>query len=113
MLQPIALTEALGCDRCQQIFVVEDSGRALEQLSTHYPYKRVWRWTGRRWTMTRSGLGASYLRIIASILLALLVFGAILALYPDHSIVVLGTFFAVLLALTLLPAFIIWLSYRR
>ena len=31
-LLPITLTEAFGCNRCQQIFVVEDSGYALEQL---------------------------------------------------------------------------------
>lgn len=31
-LVPITLTEAFGCDRCQQIFVVEDNGFVLEQL---------------------------------------------------------------------------------
>jgi len=36
-LNPITLTEAFGCDRCQQLFVVEDNGYVLEQLSTSYP----------------------------------------------------------------------------
>ncbi|MFN7660518.1 MAG: hypothetical protein ACK5P3_20735, partial [Dolichospermum sp.] len=45
-LIPITLTEAFGCDRCQQIFVVEENGYVLEQLTTTYPYKRAWRWKG-------------------------------------------------------------------
>ncbi len=40
-LLPITLTEAFGCDRCQQIFVVEESGYVIEQLSTNYPYKKL------------------------------------------------------------------------
>lgn len=53
-IRPIALTEALGCDRCQQIFVLQDHGKAIEQLSTTYPYKRSWCWTGKRWIPNRS-----------------------------------------------------------
>ncbi|NJO95933.1 MAG: hypothetical protein HC764_07790 [Pleurocapsa sp. CRU_1_2] len=35
-LQPIILTEALGCDRCQQLFVVKKDGQTIEQLSFVY-----------------------------------------------------------------------------
>jgi hypothetical protein len=47
-LKPIVLTEALGCDRCQQIFVVKKDGQVIEQLSSIYQ-KKSWRWTGHRW----------------------------------------------------------------
>lgn len=47
-LKPIVLTEALGCDRCQQIFVVKKDGQVIEQLSSLYQ-KKSWRWTGNRW----------------------------------------------------------------
>lgn len=111
-LQPIALTEALGCDRCQQIFVVEESGCALEQLSTHYPYKRIWRWTGHRWKMARFGWGATYLPVAVGIILVLLVVWLPLALQlPSGHNIVFWAVLAVLLAL--LPALMVWLSYRR
>ena len=47
-LKPIVLTEALGCDRCQQIFAVKKDGLTIEQLSSIYQ-KKSWRWTGNRW----------------------------------------------------------------
>lgn len=47
-LKPIVLTEALGCDRCQQIFVVKKDGQVIEQLASIYQ-KKSWRWTGNRW----------------------------------------------------------------
>ncbi|MEO1590698.1 MAG: hypothetical protein AAFU71_05335 [Cyanobacteria bacterium J06632_22] len=52
-LKPILLTEAFGCDRCQQIYVLKDDGYTIEQLATHYPYRRVWRWTGHQWLLNR------------------------------------------------------------
>jgi hypothetical protein len=60
-INPITLTEAFGCDRCQQIFVVQDDGYVIEQLSTHYPYKRAWRWTGHQWRLDRSSISTSYM----------------------------------------------------
>ena len=54
MLKPIVLTEAFGCDRCQQIYVLKDDGYSIEQLSTHYPYRRAWRWTGHQWLLNRN-----------------------------------------------------------
>ncbi|NEQ51254.1 MAG: hypothetical protein F6K11_14135 [Leptolyngbya sp. SIO3F4] len=48
-LQSITLTEAFGCDRCQQIYVIRDAGLGLEQLSGAHPYRRLWRWTGHQW----------------------------------------------------------------
>lgn len=48
-IQGMTLTEAFGCDRCQQIYVIRDNGFGLEQLSGAHPYRRLWRWTGQQW----------------------------------------------------------------
>lgn len=53
MLVPIALTDAFGCDRCHQIFALEEDGYSIEQLASHYPNKRRWRWLGDRWQIGR------------------------------------------------------------
>ncbi|MFN5513649.1 MAG: hypothetical protein ACK5CA_02580 [Cyanobacteriota bacterium] len=50
-LVPIILTEAYGCDLCQQIFVLQEASQEIEQISSLYPYKRRWRWTGYRWRL--------------------------------------------------------------
>lgn len=49
-LSLITLTEALGCERCQEIFVVHEDGYLLEGLKTAYPYPRKWYWADGRWT---------------------------------------------------------------
>ncbi len=112
VLKPIALTEAFGCDRCQQIFVVEDKGYSLEQLSTSYPYKRSWCWTGHRWSNTGSSLTESYLPVALGIILILLIVWLPLALRsPSGLNIIFWALLAVLLAV--LPALMVWLSYRR
>ena len=111
-LIPITLTEAFGCDRCQQLFVVEDSGYVLEQLSTSYPYKKAWRWKGNRWTIAQPRFGQSYLPIALLIIFGLLIFWLPLALQsPHHGSILLWAMVAVLLAV--LPALMVWLTYRR
>lgn len=77
-LKPIVLTEALGCDRCQQIFVVKKEGRVIEQLSSIYQ-KKSWQWTGNRWKNGYPRWKESYWLIIISLavvsaILAILVF---------------------------------------
>jgi hypothetical protein len=78
-LNPITLTEAFGCDRCQQIFVVQEDGYVMEQLSTHYPYKRAWRWTGQQWRLDRSSLNLSYPSLIVMTAFVLMAFFLLLA----------------------------------
>jgi hypothetical protein len=53
-IEPIALTEAFGCNLCQQIFVIRDGGYGLEQLATHYPQGRLWRWSGSGWQISKA-----------------------------------------------------------
>lgn len=49
----ITLTEALGCEQCQRIFVLDDSGYSLERLATTYPQTKQWSWTGQQWSVKR------------------------------------------------------------
>ncbi len=112
-LVPITLTEAFGCNRCQQIFVVEESGYAIEQLSTSYPYKKAWRWTGNRWSTASSSLGESYLPIAIAIVIVLVIVWLPLALHSPKAgpNIIFLALLAVLLAV--IPALMVWLAYRR
>jgi len=111
-LLPIVLTEAFGCDRCQQIFVVEENGQVIEQLATTYPYKRIWRWTGRDWISAQSPWSGNYLPMALGIILILLIIWLPLALRAGPGIsMIIWTGIALLLAI--LPAVMVWLAYRR
>ncbi|MFM7364785.1 MAG: hypothetical protein ACKO11_09885 [Cuspidothrix sp.] len=111
-LIPITLTDAFGCDRCQQIFVVEENGYILEQLSTTYPYKRAWYWRGNSWQIVQPTLAASYLPMALSIIFVLVIIWLPLALgLATSSNIIAWAMVAVLLAI--LPALMVWLTYRR
>jgi len=109
-LKPIVLTEALGCDRCQQIFVVDESRYAIEQLSTYHPYKQVWRWTGHQWSRAHAGLRTMYLPL-SLLVIAIPSIWLILVLHSDTANLLPWIIF--LLLLVLLPAVLVWLAYRR
>lgn len=111
-LIPIALTEAFGCNRCQQIFTLEEGGYAIEQLSASYAYRRLWRWTGSQWATAHPHLTESYLPIALCAILVLLVIWLPLALSVSlGSNVLLWALVAI--ALATLPALMLWLSHRR
>ena len=79
-LVAITLTEAFGCDRCQQMFIIQNNGYTLEQLAVPYPYKQRWQWQGRRW----QPLGNPWRR--ASLILAwLATFVLIIVCLPNRS----------------------------
>jgi hypothetical protein len=111
-LVPIALTEALGCDRCQNIFVVAQNGYAIEQLPTTSPYKRSWRWNGHNWCVANTSWREMYLPVALVIVIVLLIgwlpFALGLPLGPN---IIPGAILAVLLAA--FPALMVWLAYRR
>ncbi|MDQ2100399.1 MAG: hypothetical protein QQW96_22460 [Tychonema bourrellyi B0820] len=110
-LVPIILTEAFGCNRCQQIFVLDESGYVIEQLSTNYPYKQTWRWTGQQWNRAHGGLRNHYLPLALGMILVPLMIWLPLALHSPGANVILWAMIAVLLAM--LPALMVWLAYRR
>ncbi|MFB2981893.1 MULTISPECIES: hypothetical protein [Microseira] len=112
-LVPITLTEAFGCNKCQQIFVVEENGQVIEQLSTTYPYKKAWLWTGSRWQRAHSGLKEHYLPLTIVILLVPLVIWLPLAWRSASGSANIVPWVLLALILAVLPALILWLAYRR
>lgn len=111
-LSPIALTEAFGCDRCQQIFVVQENGYVIEQLSTNYPYKKAWRWTGNQWNVSHTSLSRGYLPLALVILVGLILLLLLTTLQFPFSA---NTAFRVIAALVIavMLIFILWLACRR
>jgi hypothetical protein len=111
-LIPIVLTEALGCDRCQQIFIVHEDQRAIEQLATVYPSRRLWRWTGSRWQLKKNHIPGQQWPGIVALLLTVFIGWSFLALYsPLILSIILGIAIAAALVFFLIYSF--WLSYRR
>ena len=113
-LMPIVLTEAFGCNKCQQIFVVEDNGHAIEQLSTTYPYKRAWHWTGSRWSKAYPKIRDSYLPVALLIIVVVFVVGLFLAQagLPKEPHIIIGFIMGAVVALMLI-VLMYWLAYRR
>jgi hypothetical protein len=111
-LIPIVLTDAFGCDRCQQIFVVHEDHQAIEQLASVYPYKRLWRWTGSRWQAKSPHTPRQQWPGVLALLLTVLMGWSFLALHsPLILSIILGTLITAALIFFLIYSF--WLSYRR
>jgi hypothetical protein len=107
------LTEAFGCDRCQQIFVVQEDGYVIEQLSTHYPYKRLWRWTGQQWKLDRSSLSVSYLPLVVLASFGIMVFFLLLATLQTPAGAPSAVRLLTTLAVSLAVMGMFWLAARR
>lgn len=60
-LQPITLTEAFGCDQCQQIFVTDKEHQYLEPVVNLSPYQKKWSWNGKKWILHHQGISKNYL----------------------------------------------------
>ncbi len=111
-LKPIVLTEALGCDRCQQIFVVKKDGQVIEQLSSIYQ-KKSWRWTGNRWKNAYARWTQSYLSMILILLLSLsvlivVILPLLLRWLNAQSIISWIVIFLFLIILLILSLFIVY-----
>ncbi|MEL6928088.1 MAG: hypothetical protein AAFO95_05600 [Cyanobacteria bacterium J06600_6] len=109
-LKPIVLTEALGCDRCQQIFAVKKDGQAIEQLASIYQ-RKTWRWTGNRWQKAHGRWKQSYLSILLIFLLGL--GGLFLAVLPQvlrwlNAQSIISWIVVVLITLLILSLFVIY-----
>lgn len=113
-LRQIVLTEALGCNRCQQIFVVKENGQVIEQLSSIY-HKKAWRWTGCRWAnahgrWTKSIIPTALLAIILIAVAGIFLLNLMLQWQTPRSII----FCAIVLAiLTILLALVFLAVYRH
>ncbi len=76
-LSLIALTEALGCQKCQRIFVIQPDGYTIEQLST-YPIGQSWRWHSRGWQPIRQDWSMRSILLLSLTVSAVLIFIGIL-----------------------------------
>ena len=107
-LKPIVLTEALGCDRCQQIFVVKKDGQVIEQLSSIYQ-KKSWRWTGNRWKNAYARWTQNYWSTMAVLTISLMVFiVVILRWLSGQSIISGAALFIFSIVLLLLTLFVVY-----
>ncbi|MCS6958640.1 MAG: hypothetical protein RMK91_01145 [Pseudanabaenaceae cyanobacterium SKYGB_i_bin29] len=61
-LNPIMLTDALGCDKCASIFTVAEDGNSLVQLDAIDPFQGCWHWDGKCWRAQRVKGGKGGLR---------------------------------------------------
>lgn len=111
-LKPIVLTEALGCDRCQQIFVVKKDGQVIEQLSSIYQ-KKSWQWTGNRWKnayarWTQSYLSTMLVLILGSAFFAVVILPLMLRWLIAQSIISWVVIFLILIILLLLTLYLVY-----
>lgn len=111
ILLPIILTEAMGCDRCQQIFVVAEKEGYIEQLNSTYPYKKRWRWSGKRWISTNKPWQESYfLWGIVCFIFSILVSTPLLMAFNIGINLISGIIICLILILLF---FSLWLASRR
>lgn len=110
-LKPIILTEAMGCDKCQQIFVVGENQEYIEQLNPTYPYKKRWRWIGKRWLSVEKPWQNNYfllgiLCFFFSLLVAIPLLVALAGGFNVISGIIIGLIF-------LSVGFSLWFVYSR
>lgn len=113
-LCPIALTEALGCSQCNDIFVVRPDGYTLEKVSGAHPYKQLWYWTGKEWTPVRPPLQENGCAWVAGAVLLcfvlLLCLPWILHIPFDRQVVV---WMVLTISIAVALSFMVWLVMHR
>lgn len=111
ILLPIILTEAMGCDRCQNIFVVAQKEGYIEQLNPSYPYQKKWRWSGKRWISTQKSWQESYfLWGVVCFTFSILVSTPVLMALNMGINLISGIIIGLIL---ILLSFSLWLAFRR
>lgn len=112
-LSPIPLTEALGCFKCQRIFVVGHDGLVISDVVASRAAGQQWRWTGREWYRA-SGPGAFGLITMVLLLVGVMLGLGVFYVHRPHPG---GVLFLRLLAgaaaMMLLPAIMTLLSLQR
>ena len=111
-LKPIVLMNALGCDRCQQIFEVKTDERIIEQVASIYQ-KKSWRWTGNRWKNAYARWTQGYLSMLLVIglgvsLLTIVIFPLLLRWLSTQSIISWTVVFLFIITLLILSLFVVY-----
>jgi hypothetical protein len=111
-LIPIALMDAMGCERCQQIFVLSDDAETIERVAPHYPSRQRWYWDGSQWLRTRRSLGDRYLSITIGYMAIVAVVWLLLATQRHFGVspVILVVFCPILM---IVPAILARMLFRR
>ncbi|WP_148288078.1 hypothetical protein [Prochlorothrix hollandica] len=109
-LMAILLTDALGCDRCQGIFVIQPDGQTLEQMASPTPQPRQWRWDGQQWRRLRPPSDRWRWGLTGVVTLGLLALPLVLnGPVPGLMVLWLGVFgVGVVLA-----GLVVWMAHRR
>lgn len=94
--------------------MVQESGDTIEQLSTTYPYKKAWRWTGHQWSIARSSISRSYLPLALLVMFGLVMVLLVATLADSNNGSNQSEFHLIAaLMLTAMLIFIFWLACRR
>lgn len=104
----------MGCDRCQQIFMVNTDDGVIEQVSTIYQ-KKSWRWTGNRWKnayarWSHSSLSLISLGVLILLVLTVVILPPLLRWLSTQSII---SWTVVILSLVMLLILSLFVVYRR
>lgn len=84
-LIPIALTEALGCNKCSNVYVVVNDGMSIEQVSGMPGVKRVLGWNGKSWQPVHRKLSLKRSIILISVIILWSLLIWIMAqIFPGH-----------------------------
>lgn len=111
-LVPIALTDALGCKRCQQFFLIEEDGYTVTSVTHHYQaYKQAWYWAGEQWHRIYPQL-RGHLAPSLSLLLVFLLLVLFLSFLPTQGMSPIALI-AVLVSGVVFLALLVWLAYRQ
>jgi hypothetical protein len=108
-LVPIYLTEAFGCDRCPQMFILQEDGKLVEQLTGGYPQACAWRWTGNHWQLIHPPQPRDHLVIRTLAPLVLLVAGWFLV---GQWLVAPFSWLYLLVGILVITLVLPWLSHR-
>ena len=113
-LNLILLTEALGCDRCQKIFVIKDDYQIIEQLSS-FEQKKAWYWNGSSWSNLYTGLTPNTLSalLITMVLFPMLIAICLSLLLQQVSLNSMMLGVIVCFVLIIFVGLILWLVYRH
>ncbi|ELS01284.1 hypothetical protein Xen7305DRAFT_00009870 [Xenococcus sp. PCC 7305] len=113
-LNLIFLTEALGCDRCQKIFVVKDNYQIIEQLSS-FEHTKAWYWNGSSWSNLYKGLTPNTL---SALLITMVLFPMLMAIFLSLLLqrvpltsMMLGVI--VCFVLMIFVGLMLWIAYRH
>jgi hypothetical protein len=105
------LTEAFGCDRCQQIFVVLEDGQTIEQLASLNPQKKLWRWNGKNWVLIRPQCNRRYLffGFLVILVIVIIIWGTVILRSPSGiGMISWGILAFLLIVLFTLIAWLVW-----